>query len=320
MAVLRLLPKATGSPLSRLVSDYLAHCRARGLSPKTDVAYRAALQTVLLPWCVEEGIERVKQLNDRAVDRLSSDLLTRTSSRGAPLSHASVHTYLRGVRQFLTWAQREGEPVAAKPQLPKLPKLHKDVLTAREVDALEAGAPSERDKIIIRILGDCGLREGELVRLRVGDVLRPDNRGQLHVRGKGSRERRVPVMPRLLRRIERYVEGRPQGARSDQIFLSLRRGPLGEYEPLTESGIRQLIHDAGLRIEFRHAVNPHLLRHSWMTEMLRQGMDPIQLSIVGGASVKVIMDHYQHLNEDDAYVSMTNALTARDRRHLTHTP
>ncbi len=314
MAVVRLVPEVTSSPLSRLVSDYLAHCRARGLSPKTDVAYRAALLAVLLPWCAEEGIERVEQLDGRSVDRLSSDLLTRTSSRGAPLSRASVHTYLRGVRQFLTWAQREGEPVTAKPQLPKLPKLHKDVLTAREIDELETGVPSERDKIIIRILGDCGVREGELVRLRVGDVLRPDNRGQLHVRGKGSRERRVPVMPRLLRRIERYIEGRPQDSRSDQIFLSLRRGPLGEYEPLTESGIRQVVKDAGLRIHARQSVNPHLLRHSWMTEMLRQGMDPIQLSIVAGASVKVIMDHYQHLNEDDAYVSMTNALTARDHR------
>jgi integrase/recombinase XerD len=314
MSVVRLVHKATGSPLSHLVSDYLAHCRARGLSPKTDVAYHSALQVVLLPWCAGEGIERVEQLDGRAVDRLSSDLLTRISSRGAPLSRASVHTYIRGVRQFLTWAQREGEPVAAKPQLPKLPKLHKDVLTAREIDALEAGAPTERDRIIIRILGDCGLREGELVRLRVGDVLRPDNRGQLHVRGKGSRERRVPVMPRLLRRIERYIDGRPQNSQSDQIFLGLRRGPLGEYEPLTESGVGQLIEVAGLRIGFRRSVNPHLLKHSWITEMLRQGMDPIQLSIIAGTSLKVIMDHYQHLNEDDAYISMTNALTARDHR------
>lgn len=314
MAVVRLLSDVPNSPLSRLASDYLANCRARGLSPKTDVAYRAALKTVLLPWCAEEGIERVEQLDGRTVDRLSSDLLTRISSRGTPLSRTSVHTYLRGVRQFLTWAQREGEPVAAKPQLPKLPKLHKDIPTAREVDALETGVPSERNKIIIRILGDCGLREGELVRLRVGDILRPDNRGQLHVRGKGRRERRVPVMPRLLRRIERYIDGRPQNTRFDEIFLSLRRGPLGEYEPLTESGIRQLVQDAGLRIDFRLPVGPHLLRHSWMTEMLRQGMDPIQLSIVAGASLKVIMDHYQHLNEDDAYLSMTNALTSRDRR------
>jgi hypothetical protein len=43
-------------------------------------------------------------------------------------------------------------------------------------------------------------------------------------------------------------------------------------------------------------------------------MDPIQLSIIAGTSLKVIMDHYQHLNEDDAYISMTNALTARDHR------
>jgi len=184
MAVVQLLSGAQSSPLSRLVGDYLIHCRARGLSPKTDIAYRSALESVLLPWCAQQGIERVEEFDSRTVDRLSSDLLTRISSRGTPLSRDSVHTYLRGVRQFLTWAQREGETVAAKPQLPKPPKHHKDVLSAEEINTLEAGVPSERDKLIIRILGDCGLREGELVRLRVGDVLRPDNRGQLHVRGK----------------------------------------------------------------------------------------------------------------------------------------
>jgi len=48
--------------------------------------------------------------------------------------------------------------------------------------------------------------------------------------------------------------------------------------------------------------------------MLRQGMDPIQLSIIAGASLKVIMDHYEHLNQDDAYSAMTKALMARDLR------
>jgi site-specific recombinase XerD len=314
MAVVQLLSEAPSSPLSRLVSDYLTHCRARGLSPKTDIAYSSALQSVLLPWCAQQRIERVEELDSRTVDRLSTDLLTRISSRGTPLSRDSVHTYLRGVRQFLTWAQREGEPVAAKPQLPKLPKHHKDVLSADEINTLEAGTPSERNKLIIRLLGDCGLREGELVRLRVEDILRPDNRGQLHVRGKGSRERRVPVLPRLLRRIDRYVEGRAKGYHSDRIFLALRRDRSGEYEPLTESGVRQLVRDAGLRVGFRRSVNPHLLRHSWITEMLRQGMDPIQLSLIAGASLKVIMDHYEHLNQDDAYAAMTKALTARDLR------
>jgi site-specific recombinase XerD len=55
----------------------------------------------------------------------------------------------------------------------------------------------------------------------------------------------------------------------------------------------------------------HLLRHSWMTEMLRNGMSPIQLSIIAGASIPVIMEHYTHLNKDDAYDAMIRVLTVR---------
>jgi len=315
MAV-QLLSRADTTALSRLASDYLTHCQARGLSPKTDIAYSVAINGVLLPWCEQEQIERVEELTSRAVDRLSADLLTRISKRGKPLSRESVHTYTRGIRQFLAWAEREGEPVAAKPQLPKLPKRYKDVLTADEVNALEAGAPTERDRLIIRILGDCGLREGELARLTVGNILRPDNRGQLRIDGKGRRERRVPAMPRLLRRIERYIDGHHERpASNDRIFLSLRRGRTGEYEPLTESGIQQAVQGIGLRTNCRLPIGPHLIRHSWITEMLRQGMDPIQLSIIAGASLKVIMDHYQHLNQEDAYKAMNAAIASRDTRH-----
>jgi site-specific recombinase XerD len=313
MAVVHLVSGAPTTPLSRLVEDYLNHVRARGLSPSTNTAYAHALRTVLLPWCAEAGIERIEDLDSRTVDRLSTNLLTRVSTRGKPLSADSVHTYVRGVRQFLTWAEKEGEPVAAKPQLPKLGKHHRDVLVVSEINAVEAAAPTERDKLIIRLLGDCGLREGEVVRLRIEDVLRPENRGQLHVRGKGRRERRVPVVPRLLRRIERYVDGRPDSP-SDRLFLGLRRGRSGSHEPLTESGLRQLVRDAGLRAGLRRSINPHLLRHSWITEMLRQGMPPLQLSLVAGCSLQVIQDHYEHLSQDDAYESMVKALTARDCR------
>jgi site-specific recombinase XerD len=94
------------------------------------------------------------------------------------------------------------------------------------------------------------------------------------------------------------------------IFLSLRRGILGAYEPLTTSGIHQVVKDAVARSGITKRVYPHLLRHSWMTEMLRRGMNPIQLSIIAGATVPVISDHYTHLTKDDAYEAMLRALMA----------
>ncbi len=54
---------------------------------------------------------------------------------------------------------------------------------------------------------------------------------------------------------------------------------------------------------------PHLLRHSWMTEMLRNGLNPIQLSVIAGASVDVISERYAHLTKDNAYDAMLRVLT-----------
>ncbi len=313
--MVRVISPSASSPLHRLVEDYLTSCRARGLSPRTiDVSYGFALRSVLLPWCAASDITAVEELDGRAVDRFTADLLTRTSARGQPLSKHSVHTYVRAVRQLLTWAQREGESVVAKPQLPKLGKRHREVLSREEIDAMEAAVPTERDKLIVRLFGDCGLRLAELTRLGVGDLRRHERYGQLQIQGKGDRDRPVPVPPRLLRRLERYIADRPTDVSDDRVFLSLRRGPSGDYDALTESGVAQLIGVAGVRAQLRRPVHPHLLRHSWMTEMLRRGMNPVQLARIAGCSVKVIENHYEHLTEDDAADAMMRALTASDHR------
>jgi len=117
----------------------------------------------------------------------------------------------------------------------------------------------------------------------------------------------------LLRRIERLIAGRPDDRETDHIFLTVRRSPSGLHQPLSPDGAYQVVKDAVERSGISKRVYPHLLRHSWMTEMLRNGMNPIQLSIIAGASVDVISQHYTHLTKDDAYEAMLRVLTARER-------
>ena len=99
---------------------------------------------------------------------------------------------------------------------------------------MEDAAESERDKLIVRILADTGLRVGELLGLTPDDMIQQGRHRYLKVVGKGSRERLVPVAPALFTRLRRYVaRGRPQDASSDRIFVTLRRaGRTGQYEPL----------------------------------------------------------------------------------------
>jgi integrase len=299
-----------GTPLGDLVADYLSSCRARGLSPRTlDNAYGFSLQRIFLPWCQREGVVSLSDLSQRTLDRFSTDLLTRESSRGRPLSKASVHSYVRPVRQLLTWAEGHGESVSGRPQLPKQPKREKEVLGRAEIDHLEDTARTERDKLIIRVFGDCGLRLAELTHLRPGDIRRSGNRTYVHVHGKGERERLVPMLPDLARRLERLSRGRMEEASEGTIFLSSRLGRRGVCEPLTESGVYQMVGVLGKTARAGKPVHPHLLRHSWITEMLRKGMNPIQLAAIAGCSEKVIAEHYAHLSHDDAYDAMARALT-----------
>lgn len=300
---------ATPNPLNRLIDDYLASCQARGLAPRTlSRSYGYALQDVFLPWCQAQGVSDVTGLDARTIDRFTASLLQRRHADGRTISKHTVHSYVRPVRQMLTWASRVGENVTAKPQLPKLSKPMRDTLTRNEIDRMENVVATERDKLIIRIFGDCGLRLEELTQLRPADIVRSGRQAHLRVLGKGSRVRDVPVPPQILRRLERHIDGRPIERSADRIFLCLRRGQTGRYEALTGSGVYQVVKDAVIRAGIAKRVYPHLLRHSWMTEMLRRGMNPVQLSIIAGASLPVIQEHYTHLTKDDAYDAMLRAL------------
>lgn len=304
------LVQPTATPLTDLIGDYLQSCRARGLSVQTiEHDYRFVLERIFLPWCQDNSISALEQLDQRALDRYGAELHERRSQAGEKLSKWTVRTYVRSVRFFLAWAEREGEPVRGKPQLPKVGKPVREVLTRAEIDAMERAATCERDKLIVRLLGDCGLRRNEVTGLRITDVKRAENRTTLHVRGKGDRERRVPIHPGLARRLQRLIQSRPKDVQTDRIFIKSRRSVFGTYEPLGNSGIGQLIRWLGRTVGIEKPVHPHLFRHSWMTEMLRRGMNPIQLSVIAGASQEVIAFHYSHLTQDDAYDSMMRAWT-----------
>ena len=142
---------------------------------------------------------------------------------------------------------------------------------------------------------------------------RPSTVPDRRIGRRRDRLRDVPLPPQLLRRLERLIDGRPADRTADRVFLALRRSPIGYFDPLTSNGVYQVVKDAVARAGITKRVYPHLMRHSWMTEMLRNGMSPIQLSMIAGASVQVISDHYTHLTKDDAYDAMMRVLVARQR-------
>ncbi len=107
------------------------------------------------------------------------------------------------------------------------------MLSRHEMQRIEELASRERDKLIVRILADTGIRLGELLGLRPASVIDRDGRHYLHVSGKGQRDRLVPITPILHERLARYVVVTgPIHSGSDILFLAARRSHAGRFEPL----------------------------------------------------------------------------------------
>lgn len=305
------LVKGQPTAVARMVEDYLAHCRAAGLSPKTiKHGYGYPLRAVFVPWCLDNDIEKPEQLTSRVLDRFVSDLLEHGGKRG-PLSKHTAWSYAKAAKGLVAWAKKEGADIEGQVQLPRLPKRLVDTLTRDEIQRLEDAASTERDALIVRILADTGIRVGELVQLRARDLSEQERNLFIKVRGKGDRERLVPVTSALFRRLTRYAtKQRPEDTASDRLFLSRRRSRTStDYAALTESGVQQLIRDLGEKAGVKKRVHPHVFRHSAATHMLRRGMNPLLVAqVLGHTSLAMIQNVYAHLTPTDAHLALMAAL------------
>lgn len=235
-------PNESVLSVTDLVEDFLGSCRARGLAFSTvEQVYGYALKHMFLPWCAIKGVDSIGELDQRTVDGFTSHLLTTTTRRGKRLSRESVHMYVRTVRQFLKWCEEAGEGSSGRPQLPRRPRRVIDTLSREEIDQLEGAAHTDRDRLIVRLMADTGIRVGELCSLGVGDLSTQDRRPLLKVHGKGDKDRLVPVAPALARRLQRHIAGRPNDVNRAELFLSRRRDSNGDCLPITRSGILQLL-------------------------------------------------------------------------------
>jgi len=166
--------------------------------------------------------------------------------------------------------------------------------------------------LIVRLLADTGIRADELCGLQVDDLIEHDRHDYLRVTGKGEKDRLVPVPAQLSKRLRRYIRSRPADPSNTFVFLSLRRSRRGEYEPLSVSGLEQMIHALSKNAGITRRVYPHIFRHTYITELLRRGVDATKIRrVVGHSSTQLIDRVYGHLVEGDLADSVLGALTQR---------
>ncbi len=289
----RQLSVVPGEPPTKLQEAghaWLAHLRAEGRSVKTLYDRERNLFAIVFPHLAELGVSEPAQITSRILDQLAVVL-----SQGGR-TPATVGTYMRDVKSFLRWLTTEGD-LDKTPSIPRIsqPLRHPEVLTEPEYKHLVAVAERQhpRDVLIVRVMGEAGLRASEVTALREQDLLElPGGRHQLRVIGKGNKERLVSLPPDLGRELRRFLRRRPGAAR---IFLSRVRAR-GDYQPLDKNALTHMVERLGKTAEIPKPVHPHVLRHTFATRAAAQGVDPIMLADQLGHTTLTMVRRYIQLS------------------------
>jgi integrase/recombinase XerD len=234
---------------------------------------------------------------------LSDFLAQLASGNGRPAaSPATIHRKAACLRSFYRHLRREGvresDPTATISGPRRGRKLPK-VLNRGEVATLlrqpHGTAPTAlRDKALLELMYACGLRASEAIGIEVADV--DLELGLLRARGKGSKERVVPIGRAAVQAVRIYLErGRPalvHGGIVAQLFVNFRG------EPLTRQGLYKIVRRHATTAGLADRMSPHTLRHTFATHLLAGGCDLRSVQEMLGHADVATTQLYTHLSSE----------------------
>jgi integrase/recombinase XerD len=303
--------------VDRAVEIYLRHITIeRGLAGHTVAAYRRDLAGYV-EWLSARGITDAAEADAAAVAAFAAERAAE-EPRPAASSLARLQSSVRGFHRFLVREQiRDDDPTGAL-RPPKLPMRLPKALTLDQIESLlDAAGPapggqlstqisatpvSLRDRALVELLYATGARVSEVVQLDVDDL----SHGEvLRVRGKGSKERIVPVGSYARAAVDVYLtRARPElvrrGRGTPRLFLGARGAPLSRQSAWA------VLQQAAERAELTAHVSPHTLRHSFATHLLQGGADVRVVQELLGHSSVATTQIYTHVSVDalrDVYAS-----------------
>jgi len=293
--------------LDRAVDAYLRHISIeRGLSDHTVAAYRRDLAGYVW-WLEAHGVRDSNEVTAALVTEFAAE---RASAEPAPAasSVARLQSSVRGLHRFLAREGIEPDDPTGRLKPPKAARRLPKALTIDQVERLldaagpEAGSAAAssdeliglRDRALLELLYATGARVSEVVQLDVDDLAHGD---VVRVRGKGSKERIIPVGSYARAALEAYLtRSRPElsrrGRATPRLFLGARGAPLSRQSAWL------VIQHAAERAQLTAHVSPHTLRHSFATHLLQGGADVrVVQELLGHASVATTQI-YTHVSVD----------------------
>lgn len=266
--------------IEALVNQFVAYMQLElGLSDNTRAAYMRDVEK-LIDYLSVSAVP----LREVTLDTLQNFVADLYDLGISPRSQARI---IAGIRNFFRFLRMDGyidtDP-AGLLESPRHGRKLPEVLSIEEIDRMiEAidmrSAEGQRNRAIIEILYGCGIRVSELVNLEISKIFFDE--GFILVRGKGNKERIVPMSEVAIGEIRKYLEERSKidiKPGEDHILFLNRRG-----HRLTRVMIFYIIKRLATLAGIRKTISPHTLRHSFATHLLE-----------GGANLRAIQQMLGH--------------------------
>jgi integrase len=168
-----------------------------------------------------------------------------------------------------------------------------------------------RDLGIVQLMLFCGLRSAEVLSLKLADVSFEE--GQLRVRGKGGKERMLPVPCTLVETLQAYLRlERPRRCSTSELFVVLQGERRGQ--PMTRAGLRTLLRYRRASPGLANA-NPHRFRHTFGADMARAGVPLVVLQKMMGHNDPATTLQYINLSMADVAAEFQRATAEIQRRY-----
>ena len=217
-----------------------------------------------------------------------------------PTSQARMISGIKAFYKYLLLTNIIEDDPSELLEAPKVGRKLPDTLNHEEVEALIAAIDlskpeGERNKAIIETLYGCGLRVSELIELKLSNLYFKEE--FIKVRGKGDKERLVPIGRAAMAQITRYVDlvrvHQPiQPGYEDYVFLN-RRG-----KALTRVMIFTIVKNLAEAIGLKKNISPHTFRHSFATELIERGADLRAVQDMLGHESITTTEIYTHLDRE----------------------
>ena len=294
------------SDLAGRIGQFMAELERRNASAMTVQSYASDLR---------DFVDYLTPPGEQPPDAARIDLLTLREYLAAQydrgLQAVSIRRRIAAIRALFRFLTKEGL-LAANParllRIPKAPQKLPAVITAEQATGIIEGSlevrPEQphpkRDRAILELLYGCGVRVSELAGLDLQDLDMSER--WLRVRGKGRKERQVPIPGKSAESLAAWLRERAGSPQETAVFLNHTGGRL------TDRSIRTIVKFYATWIAGDNSVHPHSLRHAFATHLLQDGADLRAIQELLGHSRLSTTQKYTQ-------VSLTDLMAVYDRAH-----